>query len=106
MIDVADPLWIPTATWLRECFAAGKSRSMDDALVIEPSLSGWSGGLTQPAQPLIPAAVLVPLVQRKTGLTVLLTQRTAHLHDHAGQISFPGGRCEATDASPEATALR
>jgi 8-oxo-dGTP pyrophosphatase MutT (NUDIX family) len=52
------------------------------------------------------AAVLVPLVQRPSGLHVLLTQRTDHLHDHAGQISFPGGRTEPEDGSPEATALR
>ncbi len=55
---------------------------------------------------LIPAAVLVPVVMRETGPTMLLTQRTAHLRDHGGQVSFPGGRCEADDASPEATALR
>lgn len=53
-----------------------------------------------------PAAVLVPIINRPTGLTVLLTQRTAHLRDHAGQVSFPGGRCEPTDPSPQATALR
>ncbi len=53
-----------------------------------------------------PAAVLVPLVQRPDGLSVLLTRRTDHLRDHAGQISFPGGRCEPDDASPAATALR
>lgn len=56
--------------------------------------------------PLTPAATLVPLVDRPGGLTVLLTQRTGHLHDHAGQISFPGGRVEPTDESPLATALR
>ena len=55
---------------------------------------------------LIPAAVLVPLVDRPGGLTVLLTQRTEHLNSHAGQISFPGGRVEADDASHEAAALR
>ena len=55
---------------------------------------------------LTPAAVLVPVVQRPTGATILLTQRTAHLRDHAGQVSFPGGRCEDGDASPEHTALR
>jgi 8-oxo-dGTP pyrophosphatase MutT (NUDIX family) len=55
---------------------------------------------------LIPAAVLVPVVVRDTGATLLLTQRTAHLRDHAGQVSFPGGRSEDSDASPEATALR
>ncbi len=52
------------------------------------------------------AAVLLPLVQRPDGLTVLLTRRTEHLRDHAGQISFPGGRSEPDDASPAATALR
>jgi len=52
------------------------------------------------------ASVLVPLVDRAGGLTVLLTQRTAHLRDHAGQISFPGGRAEADDRDAVATALR
>jgi 8-oxo-dGTP pyrophosphatase MutT (NUDIX family) len=52
------------------------------------------------------AAVMVPLVHRAEGLQVLLTQRTSHLSDHAGQISFPGGRVEATDANREDTALR
>lgn len=54
----------------------------------------------------IEAAVLVPLVLRESGLTVLLTQRTDHLYDHAGQVSFPGGRVEQSDESPVATALR
>lgn len=53
-----------------------------------------------------PAAVLFPLVPREAGYQVLLTQRTAHLRDHPGQISFPGGRTEASDASPWHTALR
>jgi 8-oxo-dGTP pyrophosphatase MutT (NUDIX family) len=56
--------------------------------------------------PLTPAAVLVPLVERAGGFTVLLTQRTAHLTAHAGQISFPGGRIEATDRDPIDAALR
>ena len=56
--------------------------------------------------PLTPAAVLFPIVTRDGGQTVLLTQRTAHLRDHAGQISFPGGRVEAEDLSPSHTALR
>ncbi len=59
-----------------------------------------------PKGPLTPAAVLVPLVLRPGGPTILLTQRTDHLHDHAGQISFPGGRIEDRDATPEAAALR
>ena len=52
------------------------------------------------------AAVLVPLVNRPGEVRLLLTQRTAHLDDHAGQISFPGGRVEAGDSSREETALR
>ncbi len=52
------------------------------------------------------AAVLVPLVNREGGVQVLLTQRTAHLRDHGGQVSFPGGRVEPDDADREATALR
>jgi 8-oxo-dGTP pyrophosphatase MutT (NUDIX family) len=52
------------------------------------------------------AAVLVPIVQRPDGLTVLLTQRTAHLNNHAGQISFPGGSAEELDSSAIETALR
>ena len=52
------------------------------------------------------AAVLVPLVRRANGLQLLLTQRTAHLSDHAGQISFPGGRVEPADGTREETALR
>ena len=53
-----------------------------------------------------PAAVLVPLVDRPHGLTVLLTRRTDHLHHHAGQVSFPGGRVEEGDPNPVVTALR
>lgn len=58
----------------------------------------------QPPHP-VPAAVLVPLVMRPQP-AVLLTQRTAHLTKHAGQISFPGGRSEPTDPGPVDTALR
>lgn len=53
-----------------------------------------------------PAAVLVPVVVGGPEPTLLLTRRSAHLHDHPGQIAFPGGRVDAVDASPEATALR
>jgi 8-oxo-dGTP pyrophosphatase MutT (NUDIX family) len=54
----------------------------------------------------IPAAVLVPLVNRGHGLQLLLTQRSETLPDHPGQISFPGGRLEPRDASHAAAALR
>jgi len=52
------------------------------------------------------AAVLIPLLLKNDGLSVLLTQRTDHLHDHAGQISFPGGRMDPEDLDPHDTALR
>jgi len=58
-----------------------------------------------PTAPL-PAAVLVPVVERENELTVLLTQRASQLKNHAGQISFPGGRIEPQDAGPSAAALR
>ncbi len=58
------------------------------------------------APDLTPAAVLVGLVERPGGLTVLFTQRTDHLLHHAGQISFPGGHTDPGDATPEETALR
>jgi 8-oxo-dGTP pyrophosphatase MutT (NUDIX family) len=54
----------------------------------------------------IAAAVLVPVVNRPRGATLMFTQRTSHLHDHAGQISFPGGRVDEGDSDREATALR
>lgn len=81
--------------WLRSRFEAPPPwtpEAVEEALIARP----------QPT----PAAVLVPLVQRAEGLTLLLTQRTDHLTDHAGQISFPGGRAEDYDADPVATALR
>lgn len=52
------------------------------------------------------AAVLIPIVAHRHGLAVLLTQRSAQLRQHAGQISFPGGRIEAADAGPLEAALR
>jgi 8-oxo-dGTP pyrophosphatase MutT (NUDIX family) len=56
--------------------------------------------------PLRPAAVLLLIVNHPGAPTVVFTQRTAHLSDHAGQISFPGGRCDEEDCTPERTALR
>lgn len=53
-----------------------------------------------------PAAVLMPIVAREQGPTLLFTQRTDHLTDHGGQVSFPGGRVEPVDISAIATALR
>jgi 8-oxo-dGTP pyrophosphatase MutT (NUDIX family) len=84
---------VSTLALLRERFAAG----VTSAPVVESDATDVA---------LTPAAVLVPIVVRESGPTVLLTQRTAHLRDHAGQVSFPGGRCEDQDSTPVATALR
>jgi 8-oxo-dGTP pyrophosphatase MutT (NUDIX family) len=69
---------------------------------------GMSDGFRMPGREGRPvaAAVLVPIVNRAAGLTVLLTQRNADLPDHPGQISFPGGRAEPDDSSLTYTALR
>jgi 8-oxo-dGTP pyrophosphatase MutT (NUDIX family) len=53
-----------------------------------------------------PAAVLIPLVARPGGVTVLLTQRSSALRTHSGQIAFPGGRIDGGDEGPRAAALR
>jgi 8-oxo-dGTP pyrophosphatase MutT (NUDIX family) len=66
----------------------------------------WHQQRIPPGQKVKHAAVLVPLVERNAGTQVLFTQRTSHLHDHAGQISFPGGRVEPEDRHREDTALR
>jgi 8-oxo-dGTP pyrophosphatase MutT (NUDIX family) len=84
---------------LRERFA---SHSRGGAW--QPELPGDS--VVMPGLAGTAAAVLVPLVMRDDGLHVLLTRRTEHLRDHAGQISFPGGRTEPDDADAAATALR
>lgn len=73
-----------------------------DVLSAAPGREAWRPSLEATR----PAGVLVPLVEREGGLNVLLTRRTDHLHHHAGQISFPGGRKEESDATIEATALR
>lgn len=73
-----------------------------------PSAKNLSDGFRLPGREgdSTPAAVLVPLVNRPQGLQVLLTQRSADLPDHPGQISFPGGRVEPDDSSLAAAALR
>jgi 8-oxo-dGTP pyrophosphatase MutT (NUDIX family) len=91
-------------------FLAGRHAVTPDAFrhclsLIEPD--GWNAvSAIEPDAPLIPAAVLIPLVTHDHGLQAILTQRTAHLYDHAGQVSFPGGRHEPIDDGPVATALR
>lgn len=94
--EAAVPAHRLTSAWLRERFAAPPSWTP------EPSNESWGKRATPPT----PASVLVPLVEREYGLSLLLTLRTAHLNDHAGQVAFPGGRAEHFDADAVDTALR
>jgi 8-oxo-dGTP pyrophosphatase MutT (NUDIX family) len=73
-----------------------------------PAAQGLSDGFRLPGREgrTIPAAVLVPIVNRPAGLQLLLTQRSADLADHPGQISFPGGRLDPGDADHASAALR
>jgi 8-oxo-dGTP pyrophosphatase MutT (NUDIX family) len=102
---VNDPLF--GKAHIRECLASAASPPGEDM--------SWLAGATpdllhrmRAAMPAarVPAAVLVPLVERQAGLTVLLTQRAATLKDHAGQISFPGGRIDPGDVDAWRAALR
>jgi 8-oxo-dGTP pyrophosphatase MutT (NUDIX family) len=86
-----------TAEWLRSRFA--------NPPPWEPENTG-EHLLRQSKLPPTPASVLLPIVVREQGLTLLLTQRTEHLTDHGGQVSLPGGRVEPSDASAIDTALR
>jgi 8-oxo-dGTP pyrophosphatase MutT (NUDIX family) len=86
-----------SAEWLKARFAAPPQWEHEQ---------GDERRLRQSTAAPVPAAVLMPIVQREEGLTLLLTRRTAHLHDHAGQVSLPGGRVDKMDASAIDTALR
>ena len=92
-----EPSKMATEDWLRERFAVPRE--------VTPFTNG-DGLLFDPKRELRHAAVLLPVVKRDAGLTLLFTKRTDHLYDHAGQISFPGGRAEPEDGSPTNTALR
>jgi 8-oxo-dGTP pyrophosphatase MutT (NUDIX family) len=83
--------------WLAERLQHGQEAGDD------PDYPGFDH---PPEQSPVPAAVLVPIINQPVGPTLLFTQRTAHLYDHAGQISFPGGRVHVEDRDRIATALR
>lgn len=105
----------PAAINSAEFFDRARARLRFDipAGLTDPSLIPVSGDqgtdrmleILAREQPIRPAAVLIPVVEHPQP-TVLLTQRAVHLNDHAGQISFPGGKIDATDTSPLDTALR
>jgi 8-oxo-dGTP pyrophosphatase MutT (NUDIX family) len=106
---------VPAAISSAEFFERSRARLSFDvpAGLVDPNVIPLSGDqgtdrmleIVAREQPVRPAAVLIPVVDRPQP-TVLLTQRAAHLSDHAGQIAFPGGKIDATDASPLDTALR
>lgn len=82
--------------------------ALSDAGIIPPSGDHGTDRMLQivaEERPIRPAAVLIGIVMHAEP-TVLLTQRAAHLNDHAGQISFPGGKIDAADASPLEAAVR
>jgi 8-oxo-dGTP pyrophosphatase MutT (NUDIX family) len=98
-----------------EFFARARARlrfeippGLTDASIVPPSGDQGTDRMLEiiaREQPIRPAAVLIAVVDHPQP-TVLLTQRAAHLHDHAGQISFPGGKIDPTDATPLDAALR
>jgi 8-oxo-dGTP pyrophosphatase MutT (NUDIX family) len=92
---------------IRGCLAGTAPSKVTDTLLLPGLTAEQSLPYLRffPASP-ISAAGLVPLVERTDGLTVLLTQRATQLKNHAGQISFPGGRVEPTDADATSAALR
>ena len=96
-----------TASFIKQRLA--KTRLPDDPLdvVLPDGSHTWPAGVREElTSGLKPAGVLIPVIERSQGLTVLLTERAAELRLHAGQISFPGGRMESADAHIGATALR
>jgi 8-oxo-dGTP pyrophosphatase MutT (NUDIX family) len=88
----------------RSALAARLARAADHLHTYEHDV--WHQQSLPAGQRVKHAAVLVPLVERSDGAHVVFTQRTSHLHDHAGQISFPGGRVEPEDRDRVDTALR
>jgi 8-oxo-dGTP pyrophosphatase MutT (NUDIX family) len=96
-----------TKSLIRTVLAAQPSAEADDMLWLPGSTPEVRAAVraSLPAER-VPAAVLVPLVERGGEFAVLLTQRARTLKDHAGQISFPGGRIEPEDANPWQAAVR
>lgn len=114
-IGGADVPEAPAHVSSSEFFARARSRltfevppSLTDASII-PKAGDWDETelLAAAAKnlPLRAAAVLVPVVAHEEP-TVLLTQRSPHLNDHAGQIAFPGGKIDPSDPTPMHAAIR
>ena len=96
-----------STTLIRERLAGtGLAQDPTDVTFPESSKDWPPDVLERLQESLKPAGVLIPVIERDVGLTVLLTRRSAELKHHAGQISFPGGRMEDADVDIEVTALR
>lgn len=114
-ISRSDPERDPVAIGAADFFARSSARLSFDVPpgLYDPNIIPTSGDpgtdkmleIIAREQPVRPAAVLIAVVDHPEP-TILLTQRSAHLNDHAGQIAFPGGKIDATDASPLDAALR
>jgi len=92
------------ASIIRRRLAGTTPRHAPEEWMIPGRFEPGDGRRLLPREPM-PAAVLIPLVERQD-LTVLFTQRATQLRNHGGQISFPGGRIEPSDTTPAAAALR
>jgi 8-oxo-dGTP pyrophosphatase MutT (NUDIX family) len=96
-----------TAAQLQRRLAATRAPRDPFDVVMPPGTERWSASERERiSDALRPAGVLIPVIDRPEGLSVLLTQRSAELKHHAGQVSFPGGRMEEHDSDVVATALR
>ena len=96
-----------TAALLQERLAETRAPEDPFDIVMPPGSERWPASVHEAmARTLRPAGVLIPVIERSAGLAVLLTQRSAELKHHAGQISFPGGRMETHDRDVVQTALR
>ncbi len=96
-----------TAVRLQERLANTRAPEDPVDVVLPPGSERWAAVMHERiTRTLCPAGVLIPVIERVAGLSVLLTQRSAELKHHAGQVSFPGGRMEEHDADVVQTALR
>jgi 8-oxo-dGTP pyrophosphatase MutT (NUDIX family) len=96
-----------TAEHIRQRLAGTQMPEDPLAVIMPPGSGAWPEDLRRKmCENLKPAGILIPIIERADSLSVLLTQRSADLANHAGQISFPGGRMESADADITRTALR
>lgn len=84
---------------------AGRLLASPEAIPSRPLVPDWVPDVL-PNRPPVPAAVLIGLIRRPEGVSILYTERSADLRSHSGQIAFPGGKIDPEDAGPGAAAIR